>query len=59
MVFVRYEEPERLQGHRIKQGKIYSKEGKLVASVILEGLIRNHAMKKNSRINFRHNRYDQ
>ena len=38
--------PNAFKAKGLNNGKIYTKEGKLVASVSQEGLIRNHAMKK-------------
>jgi len=38
--------PNAYKAKGLNNGKIYTKEGKLVASVSQEGLIRNHAMKK-------------
>jgi acyl-CoA thioesterase-2 len=38
--------PNAYKAKGLNNGKIYTKEGKLIASVTQEGLIRNHAMKK-------------
>jgi acyl-CoA thioesterase-2 len=40
------ESPNAYKAKGLNNGKIYTKEGKLIASVTQEGLIRNHAMKK-------------
>ena len=40
------ESPNAYMAKGLNNGKIYTKEGKLVASVSQEGLIRNRAMKK-------------
>jgi acyl-CoA thioesterase II len=38
--------PNAYKAKGLNNGRIYTKEGKLVASVSQEGLIRNHAMSK-------------